>query len=74
MEEQQKKKDLVKVATKLTKIIPDASKVKEHYDFFLRSKDEKIHKLSKTIENLNNVDIKPVTTGPPKIAFKYQSQ
>lgn len=41
MEEQQKKKDLVKVATKLTKKkkIPDASKVKEHYDILLRSKD-----------------------------------
>ena len=71
------KKKFVLLATKLTEKIPDSRNAKEHYQLFIRKKNTKSVKQSKTIiqepktfENSNIVDIKSVITEHPKTSYK----
>ena len=70
---QSKKKDLLLLANKLIEKIPDTVNAKEHYQSFIRKKNNKLVKKPKiithqpkTLENPNIVDIKSVITKTPK--------
>ena len=71
------KKDLLSLANKLIKNIPDPRNAKEHYQSFIIKKNRKSVKQSeiityqpKTFENPNIVDIKSVITEHPKTSHK----
>ena len=72
-----KRKDLLLLATKLIKKTPDPHNTKEHYRSFIRKKNAKSVKQSKTIiqepksfEKLNIVDIQSVIIEHPKTLHK----
>ena len=72
-----KRKDLLLLANKLIKNIPDPCNAKEHYQSFVRKKirkslkqSETITYQSKTFENPYIVDIKTVITEHPKTSHK----
>ena len=72
-----KRKDLLLLATKLIKKTPDPHNTKEHYRSFIRKKNAKSVKQSKTIiqepksfEKLNIVDIQSVIIEHPKTLRK----
>ena len=70
---QSKKKDLLLLANKLIEKIPDTVNAKEHYQSFIRKKNNKLVKKTKNnysstknFGNPNIVDIKSVITKTPK--------
>ena len=71
------RKKFVILATKLSRKVPDLSKVKEGHDLFKANENEKILKqpkidtqLTKIIEKSKIIDVKPATKEPPKTATK----
>ena len=56
-----KKKNLLLLATKLIEKIPDSTNAKEHYNYYLKTKNTKLVKLSEIItcqpKNLKNPKI-----------------
>ena len=72
-----KKRDLLLLATKLTKKITDATNAKQYCHSYLKRKNTKLVKASKIFtqqpnifENPNTVDIKSVTIQHPKTSHK----